>query len=497
LAHPLCLVALAVLLVNDHVLKAAWPGPVTGKLSDVAGLVFAPSVLAAVVLIALPRLPARAVAVGSVLAVALGFTVVKTATSGAAFASDVLSVLSGPSLVRRDPTDLVALPALGLAWAAYRWAGRRPAPDRLVRLVRVGVLLPVALLAVAATSQPNYPTATGVIASEKGFLLSTTGTPDQPGSAHLTSYDGLDWSYLPVATRPPLPPGASSECVDREPAHCYRIVAGQLRVDETVDGGAHWSTVWSVSPGRREFLNRALAMSKPAPSGVAVAVGEVEGGHVVVVANGRAGLAVRDVRGGWHDLPFENRQGFGGSGFGGPPIPLTEFGARIGREITLGVLLALLVIGVTAEVARQRRGLDRLPTWRKAIGVTGALLLAAVGFLAMLLAFGNVLLLGIGLIIALAWTIALLQWRMLRGPDGLLFVAGGVASGVLLVIPFLGWTVAVPDRYGLAVVLGAVTAAVPLVLTLRVARRRPRRLGSLAAPGGAVDFQDPEGDHLG
>ena len=29
--------AVAVLVVNDHALKAAWPGLVTGKLSDVAG----------------------------------------------------------------------------------------------------------------------------------------------------------------------------------------------------------------------------------------------------------------------------------------------------------------------------------------------------------------------------------------------------------------------------------------------------------------------------
>ncbi|WP_345393526.1 hypothetical protein [Nonomuraea salmonea] len=31
-----------VLLVNDHLLKAAFPGVVTGKLSDVAGLLVAP-----------------------------------------------------------------------------------------------------------------------------------------------------------------------------------------------------------------------------------------------------------------------------------------------------------------------------------------------------------------------------------------------------------------------------------------------------------------------
>ncbi|GIG41115.1 hypothetical protein [Cellulomonas phragmiteti] len=45
--HPVPLVALAVLLLNDHVLKAAAPGWVTGKLSDVAGLAFFPFLLLA------------------------------------------------------------------------------------------------------------------------------------------------------------------------------------------------------------------------------------------------------------------------------------------------------------------------------------------------------------------------------------------------------------------------------------------------------------------
>lgn len=42
LLHPVVLVALFTWAVNDHVLKAAWPGFVTGKLSDVASLIVFP-----------------------------------------------------------------------------------------------------------------------------------------------------------------------------------------------------------------------------------------------------------------------------------------------------------------------------------------------------------------------------------------------------------------------------------------------------------------------
>ncbi len=56
------LVCVALLVVNDWILKARWPGVVTGKLSDVTGLAFAPVVLSAaigLVLHAAARLGAR------------------------------------------------------------------------------------------------------------------------------------------------------------------------------------------------------------------------------------------------------------------------------------------------------------------------------------------------------------------------------------------------------------------------------------------------------
>ena len=39
LGRPWFFVAVVVLALNDHVFKSAWPGWVTGKLSDVAGVV--------------------------------------------------------------------------------------------------------------------------------------------------------------------------------------------------------------------------------------------------------------------------------------------------------------------------------------------------------------------------------------------------------------------------------------------------------------------------
>ena len=83
LLYPVPLVALVLLVANDHWLKAAFPGFVTGKLSDVAGLVLAPPVLQAAWELARwstgrPWGPSGGVLRFAVMAVALGFVAIKT-----------------------------------------------------------------------------------------------------------------------------------------------------------------------------------------------------------------------------------------------------------------------------------------------------------------------------------------------------------------------------------------------------------------------------------
>jgi len=45
LLHPVVVGSMLILAINDHWLKSAWPGWITGKLSDCAGLVFFPVML--------------------------------------------------------------------------------------------------------------------------------------------------------------------------------------------------------------------------------------------------------------------------------------------------------------------------------------------------------------------------------------------------------------------------------------------------------------------
>ncbi|MFN7142762.1 MAG: hypothetical protein ACK4YP_03230, partial [Myxococcota bacterium] len=93
LVHPVPLVAMVVLAVNDHWGKAAFPNLVTGKLSDVAGLAFFPLLLQAGWEVLTRRPPCRRVLVAATIATMSVFAATKTlpvATSAWAWALGAL-----------------------------------------------------------------------------------------------------------------------------------------------------------------------------------------------------------------------------------------------------------------------------------------------------------------------------------------------------------------------------------------------------------------------
>ncbi|WP_155374349.1 hypothetical protein [Catellatospora vulcania] len=371
LAHPVSLLALAVLLVNDHVLKAAWPGVVTGKLSDVAGLLVAPPLLALLVTLGAPRLPQRLVAAGATVAVGVGFAVVKSSGTAAAAASDLWTVVAGPSTVRADLTDLLALPVLLGTLAVWRHARTRPAPTRLTRAVRIGVVLPLALLGVAATSADQTGTSVRaavdeqqrlVVAADRGYLASTDGgrTFERYGQRQ----------YHPDLSR-----SDREQCLpDR--SFCYRAVSGHLRIEESGDRGLTWTVAWELPDRTRDLLARehsSLFGSPGVMSYEVVVVALPDGGHVVAAANGHDGVVVRDVTGAW------TRIGDGADPAAPLPdglLPVHHWFDRIWAELAWLFLATLWFLTAATVVGLQRSGAQRSALTAGLIAALGPCLLA-------------------------------------------------------------------------------------------------------------------------
>jgi hypothetical protein len=152
LLHPVPLLAIAVLVLNDHWGKQTFSSVLTGKLSDVAGLAFFPLLLQALIEVAcaLGRRrwrPSRRVLVGCAVVTAAVFALINLwAPASEAYRYGLYAIqwpfraawalASGAGLpawggrvaLTPDPTDLWTLPAVGLAvWAGWR----RSAPAAL------------------------------------------------------------------------------------------------------------------------------------------------------------------------------------------------------------------------------------------------------------------------------------------------------------------------------------------------------------------------------
>ncbi|MBU8858890.1 MULTISPECIES: hypothetical protein [unclassified Micromonospora] len=486
LGHPVTVLALVVLVLNDHLLKDARPGPVTGKLSDVAGLVLAPPLVAVLVTLVAPRLPARAAAGVALGSVGLGFTLVKSSGYAAAVASDLWSAVSGPSLIRADLTDLLTLPALVLAaWVRGR-ARRDPVGRRAVRAVRLLVLLPAATLAVAATGPVGYPDA--VTTTVVGGRLAAGATDTPAGAAdgdpwlwRISDDAGTRWRAAAEAEEAALyrRPERTARIGDRvcstaSPQRCYRLRPGAIRVEESDDGGRTWRLSWQVTDEQRELLRARYPESGPNGERVAgqdLTVLDVAGGqHVVLVANGRDGFAVRDADGGWR------RIGFAGGRWGAEPPPLGVISPADRhndplRAMLLAVALSVLVLAVSGVRAGRASGRGSPEAiLQTAILAVAAMFLLGVWFTDDLIL--PVLVLGSAVLLLGSTLLALIPRRSREVPGGWFaeVVAAAVLTLTLAGVTLASWLHGRPVYASTAVTLAVLGTVPGLLLGWRAAR---------------------------
>lgn len=176
LLHPAWLASLLLLALNDHVLKGAGllPDVLTGKLSDVVGLVVAPLLLAALL-----RVRTFWAWVACHLAVGAVFSAIQLSAPAAAGWSALMGLGGFAWVITRDPTDLVALPMLAASLWGFLPVMRRPAAANARRTAETGVAA-VGLLCCVATSSTSDDCCDDGPWSDTDTATSTTGDDGDP-----------------------------------------------------------------------------------------------------------------------------------------------------------------------------------------------------------------------------------------------------------------------------------------------------------------------------
>jgi hypothetical protein len=244
LAHPVTIGAVALLLLNDHVLRRFWPSWWTGKIGDLAWLAFAPFVLAALLAWLVPSRSRHQVRLVGALAfcVTAGvFTLVKLVPYCHALTVRLAEMAFGfPVGWRRDPSDLIALSSLFLGW--WLW-NRRPSLPAYKAHKGWVILALAGLLTVANSLAPDY----GVecVAVVNGQLLAggiefhisvDGGLSWEP--KELMETGGCDWSASLEQNTLPDP---------RDPEVVYRFTPGDV-IEKSVDGGRSWREDFQLAP---------------------------------------------------------------------------------------------------------------------------------------------------------------------------------------------------------------------------------------------------------
>jgi hypothetical protein len=311
LLHPLCLGAILLLLLNDHLLRRFWPSWLTGKLGDFAWLFFFPFVtLILLAWISPVRLCRRNwLALAAFGLVGGVFSLAKTIPACHRLLVQVAEASLGmPVGWRLDPTDLIALPTLLAAWGLWRGT-----PELLaVRLRPIWVILPVcAWLTIANASYPDVGIAWVGYQDCKVYASSTHD--------HYVSPDGgKTWQNLAELPQGLSAPSwgyegyASMQSWDtlEDPARPGRLLRYKSNedIESSSDGGQTWQVDYQLKPiseVQRAYytkVNNGFAFAGDWP---VMAVAD-PGTKNIIFAMGHAGVLVRRADGSWIETAKRN-----------------------------------------------------------------------------------------------------------------------------------------------------------------------------------------------
>ena len=441
LAHPVTLIALAALLVNDIVLKALFPGAwAMGKLSDLAWMTFAPPLLAFALSFAVPKRSAAGRRAALIVAYG-GLPLLYAAFNTFAPVHDaiiralLIGAESGALGSPMDATDSLVIPfALALAiWARRRSAESGGGGTR----ARLGILVAgIAAFASVATSYPDRVdgvtsigvTNDGTVAAASsnfygdiygGYISEDGGmswSPHQTGEEEAVNYEETIWSSQSVNT----------------PRGEYAITgSGIERVGEGGERELVYSTrylrgdasEWMQEQDTQNFAYRLLATR---PGAI---IYHAESGNLIA-AMGIQGVVVETPDGVWHRVAV-GRYSPTDFSFSAKTRALSEHAGVIFLIALALSLSALTVAAAASDYERQEYKGDRDKD-------TAFIILTALGGGLMAVVMSAVLnFIPIAAAALLAWISAIIAAVKSKGPGQWRFAALSCVSASTLAIALL------------------------------------------------------------
>ncbi len=463
LSHPASVAAVVMLLLNDHLLRRAWPSWWTGKIGDIAWLLFAPFVLAAGLAWLVPRgICRRDSAVGwlALLLTGLGFAAAKTlplvhATTVAWLAR----IYHAPVALLIDPSDLLATPALLAGWVIWkRDAGASASVPPGAWLVLV-----LGALATMANSPAPDPGITCLI--REGTVVLAYGGAWRTGG-YVSSDGGLTWQETsqdmvceghqePWQFQDPLNQGAK-----------YRVTPGS-GIEWSEDGGVTWRREVNLSGQEAKHAHYERAhtnvWSRPAPSDALV--DPVTGN--LVAAMGIEGALIRtpDRRWEWVAVgPYRHVE----------MRRLDQLWLLLWGELWLAANVLLVAVFTVSAALVQRRRLENLAAAACWI-LLGILVLsgpAVNGFSYSLVPMVSLLILSSTLAAAVG---VAATWRVYHQARRAAMIVAITALGTALLffLPYLLWSQGSIPHYNTAALFAALLVAASLLAGRRHIRRLP------------------------
>lgn len=492
LAHPVPLGAVGIMLLNDFILKPLAPSWWTGKLSDFAGLIFLPLILAAFLTWLVPaRLRCHwqvtgALALGSVL---VGFILLKADVNTNHWMLNLLRAGSGFNLAAAvDPTDLLALPVLLIpAWLWFRQCSpgvqlERVSQQRPTSAWRYLILAAATLTALADAAMPD-PGVNCLLV--KGDAIVSAGVY---GNSYISQDGGLTWQSSSVSVYPECTPQNHPQVttLDAPGGVSYRFLEGQ-GVERSLDGGQTWQMAYQVIPwsqAEESYLKRNRSGNPYFRPGPLDAVIDPHSGNLVL-AMGQEGVLVGTPGGEWRwaDVGSYWHSQLRQDGLAGVV-------SLLGLEIFLALAAALLWL-VTASlrpaqpVKKDSEVQKPAPRrkWLVVLTVLGWIFLAAAGF-TLQPGIADQPYVGyispLATMFACAWVIMLLVITLVRqGKEGLGAV-GRLAVYclplyVLLLLPFVLWAFNILPYYWMA---DGVAVVVLVIAVIALPLNRAKRMTS-------------------